>query len=155
MREETTRDTARRSTMGSTRPMRSPLSPGMHHEKAYRPCCISTLLHRHRPPALPKQVHLRSRTDPRVGASTPASISCGPSASPTTAAPLPHVQRTIGCERVRLRSMRWPKSERMSLNLYLIMVGRSSDMPHAMTLTLGAKPIGRSIAGRKTPLLPT
>ena len=47
----------------------------------------------------------------------------------------PHVQRTMGWARVILRSILWPKSARMSLNLYLIIVGLSSDMPHAMTET--------------------
>jgi hypothetical protein len=40
-------------------------------------------------------------------------------------------------------------------NPHLIIVGLSSDMPQAMTETFGAKPIGRSISGRKTPELPT
>ena len=39
--------------------------------------------------------------------------------------------------------------------LYLIIVGRSRERPHAMTRTPLGKPMGRSISGRNMPLLPS
>ena len=39
-------------------------------------------------------------------------------------------------------------------HLYLIMVGRSSERPQAITRTSSGRPMGRSISGRNIPLLP-
>lgn len=54
-----------------------------------------------------------------------------------------------------LRSIFGPIKSRMLLMPYLIMVGRSSDRPQAMTFTFSGNPIGRNISGRNIPELPT
>lgn len=47
-----------------------------------------------------------------------------------------------------------PTRSLMLLSPYLIMVGRSSERPHAITFTSSGRPMGSNISGRNTPELP-
>eukprot|EP00955_Chlamydomonas_euryale_P083493 363865-Chlamydomonas_euryale.AAC.13 len=74
--------------------------------------------------------------------------------SPAAGAPY-SPSRQMGFRLTTDRLTLCPKRSRMLSMPYKIIVGRSSDSPHAITLTSSGSPIGRSISGRNMPLLPT
>merc|ERR1712060_227588 len=68
--------------------------------------------------------------------------------------PSPQFSAHMGLARICEISILQPKRSRMLSMPYTIIVGRSRESPHAMTLTSAGRPMGRNISGRNTPLFP-